>query len=170
MSELEKQPPRGPVRRRSWHARFLVNLKKTRGNMTEAAKAIPVDPATVYRHMQKDAAFAKQVRDMLDTVNQVRIAAVEDLVYEHITEGVAEPVFQGGVMVGAKKIYDHRLAVRWLEAHDPDKWRKTETVEHHGAGGGPIKFVFNLGDSDEPLEGEAIEDAEHLELPEGDPE
>lgn len=113
---------------------FLAEYR-TRGIVLKACEAAKVGRRTVYDWLEADVVFRRAFEDAReDATDSLELEA-----RRRATEGVEEPVFQGGDLVGHVTKYSDRLLEQMLKAHRPDKFR--ERYEHTGAGGGPIQVT-----------------------------
>ena len=124
----EGDPPpeeaRGPDGRRVRHDAFTARRKHEflralvkSGTIEDAARAAGVDPRTVYRHQEKDAAFAEYCRLAL------RMAAVpiELTAWQRAVEGV-EQEFACGGQIHVRRRYDPGLLRLLLQGSNPKKY------------------------------------------------
>lgn len=107
-----------------WRAVFLESLRKT-ANVSYSAKVAGVRRSSAYRARDKSVSFASKWDDALEE----GIAALEEAARVRAFEGVDEPVFQGGIEVGAKRVYSDRLAELLLKAHRPEKYRERHDIK-----------------------------------------
>ncbi len=118
-----------------WQRAFLMALADS-GVLSHAAAAAGVDRTTIWRYRQSDPAFDAAVQDAMEQ-------ATDKLVQEarrRALEGVEEPVYQGGVLVGTKRVYSDYLMGKMLAAYRPGQFG-TQRTELTGAGGGPVKVA-----------------------------
>jgi AcrR family transcriptional regulator len=136
--------------RHLWTDAFLAHLAEC-GVLTDAAAAAGVDRSTVFRRRQDDEEFDAAVRDAME-------AAADKLEREarrRALEGVEEPVYQGGQLVGTKTVYSDSLLALLLKGRRKQVF--AERVEQTGPNGGPVQsqVVIVTGVPDAPV---AIED------------
>jgi len=106
---------------------FLLALLRT-NSIARAAATAGVARVTVYKHLHKNQAFYEMVED----IKQANIDSLEEAAFLRARDGVAEPVYQGGVLVGYKQKYSDSLAQYFLDAM---RYKKSETdVPPPGAG------------------------------------
>lgn len=118
--------------RHLWTDAFLAHLAEC-GILTDAAAAAGVDRSTVFRRRQDDEEFEAAVRDAME-------AAADKLEAEarrRALEGTEEPVYQGGVLVGTKRVYSDSLMALLLKGRRKQVF--SERTEITGANGGPLK-------------------------------
>jgi hypothetical protein len=118
--------------RHLWTDAFLAHLAET-GILSDAAAAAGVNRTTVFRRRQDDAEFAKQVEEAIDMAAD----KLEAEARRRALEGVEEPVYQGGQLVGTKTVYSDSLLALLLKGRRKKVF--AERVEETGADGGPIK-------------------------------
>jgi hypothetical protein len=87
----------------------------------------------VWRRRQDDAEFAQAVEQALDMAAD----KLEAEARRRALEGVEEPVYQGGQLVGTKTVYSDSLLALLLKGRRKKVF--AERVEQTGADGGPIK-------------------------------
>jgi hypothetical protein len=109
---------------------FLRTLAAT-GSISEAAR-VASPHARGARHgyhsfrrlIRTDPEFAQRVEE----ARSEALARVEELIYRHATEGVQEPVFQSGRLVGTRQVFDHKLLLR-LAARLDTRWAQRTKSE-----------------------------------------
>lgn len=119
--------------RHLWQNAFLVALAES-GVMSHAAEAAGIDRVTVFRARKSDPEFDTACQDAIEE-------ATDKLVQEarrRALEGVEEPVYQGGVLVGTKRVYSDALMSKLLAAYRPQQFG-TQRTELTGANGGPVQ-------------------------------
>lgn len=113
--------------RREWVPTFLARLKQT-GNVRKACRAAGISTKTAYVHHQRREAFRKAWANALDTwVDSLEAAAVK-----RGRDGVDEPIYQGGKLVGYKRRYSDVLLIKALQAFRPERWGESKKIEHSG--------------------------------------
>jgi hypothetical protein len=98
------------------------------GNVAKACRTANLDRATIYR-WRKDCpdfelAFQHACEDFAD--------GLEDEARRRATEGVNEPVYQKGKLVGHKKKYSDGLLLAMLAAKRPEQFKPNYSVNHSG--------------------------------------
>lgn len=106
---------------------FLLNLAML-GNRTRAAKATGCSTVITWMWRRDDDVFRQRYEDAM------RIAAElhEDEMFRRSSEGVLEPVFQGGQLVGSVRKFSDTLLIFALKGALPDKYADRAKVEHSG--------------------------------------
>lgn len=117
---------------RLWTDAFLAALAEC-GILSQAAEAAGVDRATVWRRRQDDEAFAKACDEAIDMAAD----KLEGEARRRALEGVEEPVYQGGQLIGTKTVYSDSLLALLLKGRRKRVF--AERVETTGADGGPVK-------------------------------
>lgn len=115
-----------------WTDAFLAALSEC-GILTDAAAAAGVDRSTVWRRRQDDAEFSKAVDEAIDMAAD----KLEAEARRRAVEGVEEPVYQGGQLVGTKTVYSDSLLALLLKGRRKRVF--AERVEQTGADGGPVQ-------------------------------
>lgn len=118
--------------RHLWTDAFLAHLAET-GILSDAAAAAGVDRSNVFRRRQDDPEFAQAVEQAIDMAAD----KLEAEARRRALEGVEEPVYQGGQLVGTKRVYSDALLALLLKGRRKKVF--AERVEQTGADGGPIK-------------------------------
>ncbi|HKZ02273.1 MAG TPA: hypothetical protein VJ180_08540 [Pyrinomonadaceae bacterium] len=102
-----------------WRPAFLEALSKC-GNITEACKAVGVSRVTVYDHKKRDAAFAEQWENALQTAGEL----LERECWRRAHDGIEEPVFYKGEVCGTIRRYSDLLIIFLLKGIFPHKYRE----------------------------------------------
>ena len=118
--------------RHLWTDAFLAHLAET-GILSDAAAAANVDRSNVWRRRQDDAEFAQAVEQALDMAAD----KLEAEARRRALEGVEEPVYQGGQLVGTRTVYSDSLLALLLKGRRKKVF--AERIEQTGADGGPVK-------------------------------
>jgi hypothetical protein len=115
-----------PIITDAHQAAFIKALAQL-GIVTAAAKAAGVCRMTVYR-WREDPEFAKAWDDALEQ------AADQDRSRGHrrAVDGVEEPIYQGGQLVGSRIVYSDSLLGKLLGANRPQKFRERYDVAQSG--------------------------------------
>lgn len=114
---------------------YVVTLAVT-GRHDAAANAAGVSLRTGWNWRNaNDATFNEAVKAAL----AFACDRVEAEIYRRGHDGVLEPVFQQGHLVGMKRVHSDTLLIFLAKALMPEKYR--ERVEHTGKGGGPIAYT-----------------------------
>ena len=119
-------------KRLHWTEAFLAALAEC-GILTDAAVVAGVDRATVWRRRQSDPEFAQAVDEAIDMAAD----KLEREARRRAIEGVEEPVYQGGQLVGTKMVYSDSLLSLLLKGRRKRVF--AERVETTGADGGPVQ-------------------------------
>ena len=90
-----------------------------------AAKAAGVKLRTLKRWVARsrerrlgDPTWTYEIAEVFDDAKELQGAVLEDKLWAHATQGVDEPVFQGGEIVGHKRKWDHKLMQGMLQVRD----------------------------------------------------
>lgn len=111
-----KTPARAP-RHDGWTPErqlgFFERLSRT-GNVRVACAAVGLSRAAAYRQRHRDATFDRRWSIALGLARDVGIQALS----ERALEGVEEPVYYRGKLVGSRRRYDNRLLLAHLARLD----------------------------------------------------
>ena len=121
---------------RLWRRAALAALERI-GTLSGAAQAAGVHRRTLQRTADRDESFRAQ----LQAAVEVYTDSLEELADERAFRGVDDPVFQGGVHVGDRKIYSDRLAELRLKRLRPAEYRETPAAGQ----GATVQLVLNVG-------------------------
>lgn len=100
----------------------------TAGTVLHAAKAAKIDRHSHYRWMKEDEEYAAAFRDAEVGVTEL----LEHEAQRRAKDGVEEPVFHDGAIVGHKLKYSDLLMIFLLKARAPHKYREVIRNEHSG--------------------------------------
>lgn len=120
---------------------FLDTLRKT-VNVTLAAQSVGISSGTAYRHKKEDILFSERWDEAL----QEGIDLLEHRAHERAFQGVDEPVFHKGDIVGHVTKYSDGLTMFLLKAHRPDKYRERSQVDQNVSGGMQFTVVSGVPD------------------------
>ena len=98
---------------------FLEQLSLS-ANVTTSAHYCGIDRRTAYDHRAVDPEFAVQWDDAVDEA----IDKYEAVVNQRAFEGVDEPIYQQGELVGYARKCSDTLAIFMLKAYRPEKFRE----------------------------------------------
>lgn len=126
---------------------FLESLRDC-GNVALAARFCHIGRRTVYAWRKEDTDFAKAWDEAMEDAVELMEAEAR----RRALNGVDEPVYQGGRLVGQTRRYSDTLLIFLLKGARPERYRDRWQGELTGPDGGaiPIRFV---GEADEPGEG-----------------
>lgn len=112
---------------------YLDDLRE-RGLLTKSARALSISMATIARWRKDDEQFEEGVQlALLEHAEKLEEEAVR-----RAHDGVEEPVFHKGEVVGYVTKYSDSLMSKLLDGAMPNKYGSRSKVELTGAGGGPI--------------------------------
>jgi hypothetical protein len=123
-------------------AEFLIILNDT-FNVSEAVQGVGVSSATVYSARKSDPDFAAAWDDVIEFGTDELIAEGRRRAYE----GVDEPVFHQGRVVGHKKRFSDQLLMFLVKANRPE-YRDNKALELSGKEGGPIQIAVIQDEAD----------------------
>ena len=107
-----------------WGPAFLTALSET-GSVRKATAAAGIAYNTPYTHSKKHPDFDTLWQTALD----VAADKLEEEARRRAVEGVEEPVYQGGQLVGHKTVYSDTLLAMLLKAAKPDKYKDRSSVQ-----------------------------------------
>lgn len=110
---------------------LCIQTLATTGNVTTACTAAGWARSTYYHHQKADKAFKALTEEALE----VAIDLLEQHARNLAIQGVEEPIYQGGILVGSKTKYSERMVEILLKAHRPDKYRDNMKLEAAVTGG-----------------------------------
>lgn len=135
--------------RHLWTDAFLAHLAEC-GILTDAAAAAGIDRSTVFRRRQDDEEFARAVDEAIDMAAD----KLEREARRRAVDGVEEPVYQGGQLVGKRMVYSDSLLALLLKGRRKKVF--AERIEQTGADGGPVQtrtvIVTGVPDEAVPIE------------------
>lgn len=105
--------------------RFIQRLTET-GNVTAAADFADIPRMYCYDMRKAQPEFAAQWDDALLAYANKLEAEADRRAYE----GVDQPVYQGGELVGTKRVYSDTLLIFRLKALRPEVYRERQDVRH----------------------------------------
>jgi hypothetical protein len=110
-------------------ATFLEWYAKT-GRVGESAKAAGVHNCTVLEHRKKDPDFDQACKEAYDLYRE----SLEQEIERRGKEGVLDPIFQSGILVGHKRVYSDTLMLAHARRHIPE-YREKHSVDVNHSGG-----------------------------------
>ena len=105
---------------RDWKPKFLAALAES-GNVGLACRFGSVARATVYRYRNTDVKFAEAWDDAIDEATD----SLELELRRRAKDGVEEPVYYLGEVVGHVRKYSDTLLIFYLKAYRPERFRDT---------------------------------------------
>lgn len=105
-----------------WRSRFLSALSAS-CSFTFAARAAKISYNTFRLHQRNDPEFARQVAE----AEEQAVELLHAQCFKAALEGVTEPVYFQGKVVGHTRKFESRMAIELLRAHMPDKFRTPES-------------------------------------------
>jgi hypothetical protein len=130
-AELLQSTPRKLAYTARAQARFLREFVLT-GNVKASCLVAKIGRRTVYDWAKDDEVFARLYQEAKDDA----IDMLEAEARRRAVDGVLEPVYQGGVKVGAVRKYSDTLMALFLKGYRREVF--SERFEHTGPKGGPI--------------------------------
>jgi hypothetical protein len=112
-----------------WPNRFLKALARC-GTVSHASRIAGVSNRHAHRQREKDPRFAQA---WIEAERRFTDRAEREL-FRRAIDGVEEPIYQGGKLVGTKLVYSDSLLLAVVKARKPDLYRERSTVEHALAG------------------------------------
>jgi len=127
------------------------------GNVTQSAKCVDIHPGTVSTWKREHEKFDEYYK-MADTAHSHYLQSEAQ---RRAVEGIKEPVFYKGEIVGHKTKYSDNLLMFLMKGKDPERYRDNARIEVTGDGGGPIQIEFKPPDMDEELE--VVDEDDYIE-------
>jgi hypothetical protein len=118
---------------------FLDTLSET-ANVKAAAQAAGYPRSSLYEWRDRDEAF----RESWEEAWRVGVDALEGEALRRGVEGVLEPVWYNGKIVGHRRRYSDVMLIFMLKARRPGTFRDNATIEHSGHGGAPLDFTVSF--------------------------
>jgi hypothetical protein len=119
--------------------RYLSNGEKH----CVALKLVGLEWRKVSAYMTHDPAFKELYEEAVRIRNEYVGILREESADDRAINGWEDPIYQGGVRVGERRLFSDRLMELRLKATDPGKY--ADRHEHTGAGGGPVAVVQMVG-------------------------
>ena len=123
---------------------FLTVLSENGGMVNKACDAVRLSRSQAYNLRDSDPAFAEAWQKAVDA----GLDRLEDEVIRRGFEGVREPVYQGGKLVGHVQKYSDTLLIFFLKAHRKQYRDKQELTGPDGAPLVPGNVNFYLPKED----------------------
>jgi hypothetical protein len=117
-------------------AKFLEALRST-CNVTRACELSDLGRASTYEWRAEDDEFRKDWDDAV----QIAADLLEEEAVRRAYEGVTEPVYQGGKLVGHVQKYSDTLLIFLLKGSKPRKYSERMQAQITGVDDGPVQFV-----------------------------
>lgn len=136
MPKADAEPPCFDEIRHPKKRAYLVALSAS-PSLNDAASAAGIDRTTgwLWRRDERDSAF----QAALARARTLGLEAAVSEAWRRAIEGVEEPVYQGGRLVGTIMRKSDTMLIFMLKGEFPEKYR--ERYEHAGVNGGPIELV-----------------------------
>ena len=126
--------------KRPW-GRFIELLAET-GNVSLACRETGIPRRSAYVRRKRDTKFASAWDEAITTA----VDLLEAEAKRRAMEGVLEPVFQQGRLVGMIRRFSDRLMILLLKAHKPDRYGGAPLFGRQaGHTGATIHFDIDLG-------------------------
>lgn len=142
--------------RDSVNTKFLATLSDT-GNMTAACMVAGISRTEMYRRRDADPAL----RAAWEAAIEVSVDKLELVARDRALQGVKEPVYYKGDVVGHVHKPSDRLMELLLKAHRPDKFNPVQKLEHSGG----VSIAVMQFDGTHTAPGAASRTIEHSPLP-----
>lgn len=104
---------------------FILALAMT-GSRSRACQAVDIGRIRVWEWMREDPLFVEAFKRAWEVASDL----MEDEMIRRGVEGVLEPVFQGGKLVGSIRRHSDVLLMFALKANKPEKYADKQKVEH----------------------------------------
>jgi len=102
------------------HKRRFLAAYIVCGTVTHASINSKVARNNHYTWMKEDESYAKAFTDAEELAGDI----LEAEAMRRANDGVLEPIYQGGILVGHKRNYSDYLMKQLLEGTKPDKYKK----------------------------------------------
>jgi hypothetical protein len=102
-----------------WRPRFLSALSAS-CSFVRAAKAAKISYNTFKLHQKNDPEFARQVAE----AEEQAVELLHAQCFKAALEGILEPVYFEGKIVGHTRKFESRMAIELLRAHMPNTFRR----------------------------------------------
>lgn len=110
--------------KRARFCRFLAQY----GTKTKACEAVGISYPTFKKHYNENMQFQEAVDAALEEYADV----LEMEAHRRAVEGIDEPVYQMGQLIGHKRNYSDSLLKMKLTAARPEKYSTKSTIKHEG--------------------------------------
>jgi hypothetical protein len=127
------------ARESAWQERFLSDLRD-HGNVRRAAECAGIARSTAYLERERDASFRAKWDEALEDACDL----FEDEIRRRAFDGVPNDVYYKGEVVGRELEFSDSLALAYVRAHRPEKWRERIDARHLGPDGGPIQLAAQI--------------------------
>jgi len=108
---------------------FLLFVARS-GQLVSSAAQTGVSSQTIRNHREADPAFDERVKDAVERYRD----SVDAEIKRRGIDGIEEPVFYQGVVVGWLRRYSDALALAHAKAHDPRYRERTQLDIKHSGG------------------------------------
>ena len=115
------------------------------GRVDLATKKIGQHYNWPYVQQRDDPQFAKDFEE----ARVIAAGHIEDAAYSRAVQGILQPVYQRGQLVGMRREFSDSLTIFLLKGLKPKVYRDHVSVETTGKDGGPIETKQQVGLTDE---------------------
>jgi len=122
---------------RKWEKRFLKSLEET-ANITRSAEAAGITRQNAYAYRRDNEEFAAA----WDAAIDIGIGTLEDEAIRRARDGVEEPIYQRGELVGTVRKYSDTLLIFLLKMRKPGVYNPPQRQEVSGTDGEPMRIVI----------------------------
>lgn len=128
---------------RPWQKTFIAALR-LKGNKSLALRAAKISYPILKKAREADVAFDALCEHAMEFNDDM----VEGRAYQLGVEGYMEPVFQGGMCVGYKRVFSERLLEIMLKARKPGKFDTAKKLNISTSGGNttPVMAVADVAE------------------------
>lgn len=122
----------------------IVGMLQDLPNVTAVCKLFGVNPWTISKHRKKDKAFDEAVNQAINEGYDM----LEEEARRRAVDGVVEPVYFKGEVVGGVRKYSDALLQTLLKAYRPKKFNPGAKLSLEDSGQ-KITMTFNIGGDDD---------------------
>jgi hypothetical protein len=129
-SELSKVPLRRDIR---WRPKFLQELLKTEGNVTEASQRAGITTTIAYLARKDDPDFEQDWNDVREIIDEIRADKIEEATADRAVNGSKYTKYSPkGDVIEEGTVPDTSAAVAMLKAYRPARFKERPTADDTG--------------------------------------
>lgn len=131
---------------------FMASLRKGL-TASDAARNAHLN----YNSMSRWRYWVKGLAEEWDEAIEEGTDRLEDVMFGRAVEGIDEPIYQQGQLVGHRKVYSDSIAITLLKGRRPEKYKDRSSTEISGPGGSPVQLVNMTAEEFQQLAMKVIE-------------